>query len=68
MVASVYLAISKEVENHVTRVFRHTCMYKQPKLTKQWNYNDFVQILYCCLRFTIGSFFVVARCNIIRVS
>ena len=35
--ASAYHVISKEVKNHVFRhnwFFRHTCMYKQPTLTK----------------------------------
>ena len=40
MAASVYHVITKEVENLVFRdnhIFRHTCMYKQPRLIKQWN-------------------------------
>ena len=52
--ASAYHVISKEVENRILRpnlIFRHTCMYKQPILTKQWNYNIFVQILYSYLRY-----------------
>ena len=55
MTASAYRVTSKEVENRVfkyNRIFRHTSMYKQPKLTKQWNYNNFVQILYTYLRYT----------------
>ena len=35
--ASAYHVLSKEVENCVlkdNRIFRHTCMYKQPMLTK----------------------------------
>ena len=36
------------------RIFRHKCMYKQPMLTKQWNYDIFVQILYNYLRYTNG--------------
>ena len=32
--ALMYHVISKEVEN---RIFRHTFMYKQPILTKQYN-------------------------------
>ena len=54
MTASAYHVISKEVENRILRpnhIFRHTCMYKQPILTKQWNYNIFVQILYSYLRY-----------------
>ena len=27
-------------------ILSHTCMYRQPTLTKYWNYNVFVQILY----------------------
>ena len=38
--------ISKEVVNTRTLkqnfIFRHICMYKQPILTKQWNYNIFI--------------------------
>ena len=37
MAASAYHVISKEVENRIFRqnwIFRHTCMYKQPTLTK----------------------------------
>ena len=55
MAASAYHVISKEVENWVFRhncIFRHTCLYKQPILTKEWNYDNFVQILYSYLRYT----------------
>ena len=58
MAASVYHVISKEVENHIfghNWSFRHTCMYKQPTLTKQWNYNIFVQI-YIYFRYTAKFF------------
>ena len=34
------------------RIFRHTCMHKQPILTKQWNFNIFVQVLPSYLRHT----------------
>ena len=34
------------------RIFRRTCICKQPILTKYWNYNNFLQILYSCLRYT----------------
>ena len=53
--ASVYHVISKEVENHIfrhNRIFRHTCMHKQLILTKQWNYNIFVEVLHSYLRYT----------------
>ena len=65
MTASAYRVTSKEVENRVfkhNRIFRHTSMYKQPKLTKQWNYNNFVQILYTYLRYTdklLDAFFLL---------
>ena len=40
-------------------------------MTKKWNYNTFVQILYSCFRYTgrfsLGCALFVARCNIIRV-
>ena len=32
------------------RIFRHKCMHKQPILTKPWNYDICVQILYNYLR------------------
>ena len=47
MTASTYHVISKEEENHIFShnwIFRDTCIYKQPTLTKKWNY-IFVQIL-----------------------
>ena len=55
MASSAFYVISKEVENCVFRqnlIFRHTCMYKRPILTKQRNYNNFVQISYSYLRYT----------------
>ena len=64
MAASTYRVISKEVESRVfrrNRIFRHTCMYKQPILTKYWNCINFVQILYSYLRYTdrpLDGFFV----------
>ena len=74
MAASVYHVISKEVENHSfghNWSFRHTCMYKQPTLTKQWNYNIFVQI-YIYFRYTarffLGCAFFNAHLSIIRTS
>ena len=50
---SAYRVISKGVENFIfrhNRSFRHTCIYKQPILTKQWNY-IFVQVLHSYLRY-----------------
>ena len=49
--------------------FRHTCMYKQPILRKQWNCNSFVQTLHSYLRYTdrLLMCFLVALCYIIRV-
>ena len=55
MTVSAYLVISKEVENYIfrhNRIFRHTCMHKQPTLTKQWSYNISVEILYSYSRYT----------------
>ena len=55
MAASAYHEISKEAENCVLRyncIFRCTSIYTQPMLTKQWNYNNFLQILYSYLRYT----------------
>ena len=50
---SAYRVMSKGVENFIfrhNRGFRHTCIYKQPILTKQWNY-IFVQVLHSYLRY-----------------
>ena len=47
MTTSTYHIISKEVENCI---FRHTCICKQPILTKYWNYYSFV--------FTVGSLYL----------
>ena len=55
MAASAYHVILKEVENRVIRhncIFRHTYMYKQPILTKKWNYNNFIEILSSYRRYT----------------
>ena len=44
-----------EVENCIfrqNRIFRLTFMYKQPMLTRKWNYNIFVQILHSSVRYT----------------
>ena len=75
MAASSYQVISKEVENHIFRynwVFRRICIYKQPTLTKWWNYNIFLQIWYSYLKYTGWLFLecalLLAHCNIIRVS
>ena len=65
MAASAYHLISKDVENHLVRrnsIFRDTSIYKQFILTKQWNYHNFVQILYSYLRYTVrllGVFFLL---------
>ena len=49
--------------------FLDTHVYKQTTLTKQWNYNIFVQILYNYFRYTgrlfLGCAVFVACCNII---
>ena len=70
MAALAYRVIPKEAENQIFRhnwIFRQTCVYKQPTLTKWWNYN-FVQLLYSCLRY-IGRLFLdflsFCCCNII---
>ena len=66
--ASTYCVISKEVESRVfrrNRIFRHTCLYKQPILTKYWNCINFVQILYSYLRYTdrpLDGFFCFCCC------
>ena len=50
MAASAYHDMSKGTEN---RIFRHNRIYV---LTKQQNYNIFVQTLYSCLRYTARLF------------
>ena len=48
MATLAYHVVSKEVQNHMIRhkwIFRHTCIYKQPTLTKEWNCNIFVQVI-----------------------
>ena len=76
MAASAYHVISKEVENHIitsgTIEFLYTCIFKQSSLTKEWNYNTFMRILFSYFRYT-GRLFVgcapfVACCNTIRSS
>ena len=63
------------VENHIFKhnwIFRHFCIYKQPTLTKQWNFNVFVQILCSYFRYTGRLFFgyapFVPHRNTIRIS
>ena len=75
MAASAYHVISKEVENHINRqnwIFRRTCMQKQSTLTKYWNCNIFMPILYSYFRCTGRLFFRCALCvacySIIRAS
>ena len=56
MAALAYHVIPNEAENRVfrqNRVFGHTCKYEQPRLTKYWNYSDFVQILYIVISDTL---------------
>ena len=74
MACPAYHIISREVENQIFRhnfIFRCSCIYKQPKMTKLWNCNIFVQLLCSYLTSTIIGFsmcFFAAHCNIIRVS
>ena len=59
MAASAYHVMSRDVENCIFRhnwIFRHTCMYKLPTLTTQWNCNNFLQIFYSLLDTLRGSF------------
>ena len=67
--------ILKEVEKHIFKhnlIFRHTCMYKQPTLTKQWNDAIFLQIWCSYFRHTgrlfLGCALRLVCCNIIRTS
>ena len=62
MAASSYHVISKEVENHIFKhnlMFRDTCMYKQPTLTKYFRYTG---------RLFLGCALLLAHWNIIRAS
>ena len=62
MAASSYHVISKKVENHIFKhnlMFRDTCMYKQPTLTKYFKYTG---------RLFLGCALLLAHCNIIRAS
>ena len=62
MAASSYHVISKEVENHIFKhnlMFRDTCMYKEPTLTKYFRYTG---------RLFLGCALLLAHCNIIRAS
>ena len=75
MAALSYHVISKEVVKQIFKrnlIFRHSCIYRQPTLTKSWNFNIFVQILYSYFRYTgrlfLGYALFVARCNTIRTS
>ena len=52
MAASLDHVLSKEVGNRIFRHnFRHSCKYKQPMLTKHWNYIIFVQIFHSSLSY-----------------
>ena len=45
MTASAYHILSKDVENQIfrrSRVFRHTCMYKQPMLNNNIEVEEIV--------------------------
>ena len=75
LAALAYHVISTEVENHIFKhnwIFRHFCIYKQPTLTKQWNFNVFVQWLCSYFRYTGRLFFgyapFVPHRNTIRIS
>ena len=75
MTASVYHVISTEKETHISKhnwIFRRFCIYKQPTLTKCWNFTIFAQILYSYFRYTgrlfLGCLHFVACCNTIRAS
>ena len=75
MAASAYRVMSTQVENDIFKRswnFRQFCIYKQPTLTKKWNFNIFVQILNSYFRYTgrlfLGCALFVARCNSIRTS
>ena len=75
MAALAYYVISTAVENHTFKhnwIFRHFCIYKQPILTKEWNFNIFVQMLYSYFKYNgrlfLGYALFVACCNTIRNS
>ena len=70
----VYMAASalyQRRQKTVSFLCRHTRMHKKHILTKQWNYNNFAQILHSYVKHTdqaLGCVFLVAHCNIIRAS
>ena len=53
-------------------IYKHTCMYEQPTLTKQWNYSIFVNLLYSYFKYTnrlfLGCVLFVGCCSIIWAS
>ena len=66
MTASTYHVISREVESQIFRhnwIFRHTYVYKQPPLTKKWDYNHILNSCYkyyiVILDTLVGIFLVV---------
>ena len=64
-------ALYQRRQKTVSFLCRHTCMHKKHILTKQWNYNNFAQILHSYVRQTdqaLGCVFLVAYCNITRAS
>ena len=66
MTVSTYHVISREVESQIFRhnwTFRHTYVYKQPPLTKKWDYNYILNSYYkyyiVILDTLVGIFLVV---------
>ena len=51
-IVSRYIKESRKSHLQTHLIFRHTCIYKQPTLTKQCNYNIFEQILYSYFGYT----------------
>ena len=54
-----FFSVSPYIQGGRKSIFRHNnvsrqiCTYKQPKLTRKWNYTNSVQILYSYLRYQI---------------
>ena len=65
----------KSYSNYIFKrnwILRRVCIYKEPTLTKYWNLNIFLQILYSYFRYNrrlfLGYAVFAARCDTIRTS
>ena len=59
MAVLAYHVISTEAEKHIFKhnwIFRHSCIYKQPTLTKLWNFHIFCKYYIVILDTLVSSF------------